>query len=354
MEIDGSQKSGSGTIVRDAVPFAILRRENLHLFNIRARRDKPGLRAQHLTAVEACAGICQGRLEGAEVGSREIRFFPGEGIRGGTYRWDIGTAGSTTMLALSILPLALFADSPVRFRIVGGLFQDFAPSAFHLEHLLLPAVREMGARIEFRIVRPGYVPSGKGEIELFVHPLTLPLKPFVRKDPGKVKRVSGISLSSLLSDRKVSERMAERCQKRLKDAGLHPEIEIVQDRRESPAFEETSVQPGACLALWAETDTGCRIGADMAGARGRPAEEIGEKTAQFLLQDIRSGATVDRHLADQIIPFAALAEGVSRYRIPEMTDHVEARIWLIGRMLGAEAEVDGQTLKIRGIGYRRK
>ncbi|MBI4861678.1 MAG: NAD-dependent DNA ligase LigA, partial [Candidatus Riflebacteria bacterium] len=80
--------------------------------------------------------------------------------------------------------------------------------------------------------------------------------------------------------------------------------------------------------------------------------QIGEKTARFLLEDMKSGAAVDRHLADQIIPFAALADGMTQYRIPQSTDHVEARIWLAERMLGARAEVDGQVVRIRGIGYR--
>ena len=92
LEIDGSEFSGSGTIVRDAVPFCILTGQEIHLRNIRAKRDKPDLRAQHLKALEAAASLCSGRLEGGTVGSMEIRFFPGKGIRGVMFAWDIGTA----------------------------------------------------------------------------------------------------------------------------------------------------------------------------------------------------------------------------------------------------------------------
>ena len=104
-------------------------------------------------------------------------------------------------------------------------------------------------------------------------------------------------------------------------------------------LKESRVQPGAALAVWAETDTGCLIGADMAGARGRTAEFIGKQTALNLVTDLGSGATVDRHLADQVIPFAALAKGVSTFRIPSMTEHIEARLWLVEKILGAKSRI---------------
>ena len=144
LEIDGSEQSGSGTIVRDAVPFCILTGQEIHLRNIRAKRDKPGLRPQHLKVLEAAASLCGGKLDGGTVGSKEIWFHPGKAIKGGTFNWDIGTAGSTAMLALSLIPLGLFADGPSTYRMTGGLFQDFAPSLFHLKHVLLPTVRKHG------------------------------------------------------------------------------------------------------------------------------------------------------------------------------------------------------------------
>ena len=122
IEINGSQKSGSGTIVRDAVSLATLTGQELHLINIRARRDKPGLRLQHLNGIETCSQICQGKLEGAKVGAMEIRFKPGERIDRGNFNFDIGTAGSATMLASILLPVAFFIKGVSAYRITGGLF----------------------------------------------------------------------------------------------------------------------------------------------------------------------------------------------------------------------------------------
>jgi RNA 3'-terminal phosphate cyclase (ATP) len=345
LRIDGAAKSGSGTIVRTAVALAALLGEELFLYNIRAKREKSGLRPQHLRAVRAVAELCGGELDGAAVGSMELRFRPGRRLSGGGYVWDIGTAGSTTMLALTVLPVAAFADKPSVFRIRGGLFQDFAPSAFYTQHVLLPALGEMGLAAELEIVRPGYVPKGGGIIELRVEPLPGRLRPLVRTELRGALRFWGISLSSHLRERKVSERMAKRCQTILRRRGIAAPFSILHD--------ETASQPGAALALFAEDAHGARLGADRAGAPRRSAEEIGEAVARMLLEDLDSGATVDRHLADQLIPYAALAEGESRYLIPRVTDHVESNLWLVEEILGASWEIRGNTLAIRGIGYGR-
>jgi RNA 3'-terminal phosphate cyclase (ATP) len=144
IEIDGAQQSGSGTIVRYAVAFSALLGQPLRLLNARAKREQPGLRPQHLASVLACAELCGAKTEGLFVGAREFTFVPRARIKGGPFAWDIGTAGSATMLALSILPLACFADAPLATRITGGVFQDFAPSPYHLQDVL--------ARVAARVV----------------------------------------------------------------------------------------------------------------------------------------------------------------------------------------------------------
>jgi RNA 3'-terminal phosphate cyclase (ATP) len=351
--IDGSRKSGSGTIVRDAVPFSVLTGKELHLTNIRARRQKPGLRAQHLRGIEASAYICRGHLTGAEIGSKEIRFRPGRVIHGGTFTWDIGTAGSTTMLALSIIPLALFANRPSRHTITGGLFQDFAPSIYHVQHVLLPILQLMGITVGIKIKQPGYVPRGNGRIEVHVVPVRERIKALTLTDRGKITGIRGIALSSLLMGRKVSDRMAQECRRQLHVKGRIPTIDVFYDSPKSPAYQRVSIQAGASLAIWAETDTGCLIGSDMAGAPKRSAEFIGKQVARQLINVLDTDATVDEHVADQLIPFAALADGRSTYVIPRMTEHIEARLWLVETMLGAKTEVKDTRLSIQGIGYGR-
>ena len=69
-----------------------------------------------------------------------------------------------------------------------------------------------------------------------------------------------------------------------------------------------------------------------------------------LHEDLAAGATVDRHLADQLILFAALADGETRYRIPRMTDHVVSNLWIVEIMLGARTVREGNIITIGGIG----
>jgi len=343
LHIDGAQKSGSGTIVRFAVGLATLLGEQLHLTNIRAKREKPGLRPQHLKALQALQQICHGSLDGGEIGSGEIWFKPGGEVKGGHYEWDIGTAGSTTLLAMTLLPAACFSTGAISFKLTGGLFQDFAPSAYHMQYVLFPVLKSMGITAELEIIRPGYVPRGGGIIQVSVEPVGEKLKPITLPNQGNVTEIQGFALSSHLGERRVSERMVKKCSEVLKSQGYRADIELVHDT--------SAPQRGAALALYAKTTSGCIIGADRAGEPRRTSEDIGKYVATSLLEDLSTGATVDRYLADQLIFYAALADGVSLYRIPGLTEHVETNLWLVETILGAEAEVDENLVRIHGVGY---
>lgn len=344
LTIDGSRYSGSGTIVRQAVAFSALTGQPIHMVNVRAKRDKPGLRPQHIRVVEAIAELANGRAEGLTQGSQEFTFRPGQLKAGRHYSWDIGSAGSTTMLALGILPVLAFAGAKVTVELRGGLFQDFAPSAFHLQHVLLPLLRDMGLCAELEIARPGYVPLGNGILRLIVRPLAEPFRAIVKEEAGAVTKVWGIALSSHLTERRVSERMADTARDILAKAGHQAEIEIRNDTE--------SLQRGAALALFADKGETVRLGADQAGALRRSAESIGKHVAKQLLDELASGATLDRFAADQIIPFAALASGESRFIIPVLTDHVLTSAWLAETFLDARVQIDGHRLTINGAGFR--
>jgi len=344
LEIDGSKYSGSGTLLRYSIALATLLPSRLHMTHIRASREKPGLRPQHLQALRACSSLSGGEIQGAEVGSTEITYHPGESLSHGDFRWDIGTAGSTTMLAFTLIPLGLFAKGPSRFTLTGGLFQDSAPSAFHMQRVLLPILRRMGVEVRIETLRPGYPPRGQGCLQVETNPLSGPLTPLHLTEQGRVKEIQGISLASHLEEGKVSARMAEESRRLLEKHGYRPIITTMDDQH--------AAQKGAALCLWAETDTGCLLGADQAGAPGRRSESIAQFVVSSLLEDLATQATTDRHLADQLILFAALAKGTTRYRIPRMTDHVRSNLWLVKEILGVKTELKGNILTIEGIGFQ--
>ncbi len=315
------------------------------MVRIREKRDKPGLRPQHLQALRACAIMSSGSLEGDAVGSREIYYYPGSTLRGGKFAWEMGTAGSTTMLAFTVLPLALFAHEHCNFSMEGGLFQDFAPSAFHMQEVLSPLLKRMGADVHLEMIRPGYVPQGGGRLHMRAAPLAAPLRPIRLTRQGTVTEIRGIAIASHLEEEKVAMRMAEQVRKLLMQRGhRHAKIQTIED--------STAVQKGAALLLLAETDTGCILGADQVGKRGRRSENIADFVVKSLTEDLKAGGTTDRHAADQLILFAALAEGRSEYLIPRVTEHVHSNLWLVHKILGAETELDGNLVRIEGIGLQ--
>ncbi len=342
--VDGSKKSGSGTILRYAVAIGALLQQQVKVFNVRAQRNNPGLRPQHLAAIRAVAELTDGSIEGGEVGSSEFVFTPGKKVNGGSYTWDIGTAGSTTMLVMTVLPAALIIRDKLQCRITGGLFQDFAPSFFHMQQVLGPILWKMGVTMRVNMIRPGYVPAGNGILEIEIDPVRKPLQPLTLTDQGDIESVEGTAISSHLQDREVSKRMAEVCRKVLSKKGYKVNL------REE--YENSALQPGAMLAVFARTSTGCILGADRAGAPGRRSEAIGRFVAHSLIEDIESGATVDRYLADQIILYAALANGITEFQIPFMTGHVETNLWLVEDLLGSKVEVENNFIRVTGIGFK--
>jgi RNA 3'-terminal phosphate cyclase (ATP) len=170
------------------------------------------------------------------------------------------------------------------------------------------------------------------------------LEALVLSAAGQVSDVSGIALSSHLVERRVSERMASICEEQIRGAGMACAIDRVDD--------VSAAHAGACLAIWAKSSTGSMFGADRAGKFGRSSEQIGRVVATTFLEDVHSGATVDRHLADQLVLFCALARGTSSYVVPRASAHLESNLWLVVRF-GASVAVDARRVEITGVGLTR-
>jgi RNA 3'-terminal phosphate cyclase (ATP) len=332
IEIDGSRYSGSGTIVRQSVALAALTEQPVHVINARSRRLKPGLQPQHARVVEAIRELVNGRTEGVSRGSQEFSFWPGKIRPGaGPYLWA--------------LPVMAFTADPLEAELRGGVFQDFAPSFFHLQHVMLPLLRSMGLEASIEMVRPGYVPKGGGVLRLTTLPLSGCLRPIIHDAEQPVERLWGISLASHLELRRVAQRMATASREILIAHGHDAEIDVREDN--------DAVQSGAAFALFADLSGGCRLGASWAGAYRRPSEVIGKRVTTELLEDLATGAVLDRHAADQIITFAALAGGESRFRISQPSEHIESNAWLVREFLGARVDVNDHIMSVIGVGFRR-
>ena len=331
LKIDGGQKSGSGTILRVSIALAGVLNEPLHIYNIRQRRGQPGLRPQHLESVLAAAKLCNAEIEGAKLGSRELRFKP-SGTISGRIRAEIGTAGSIPMLLLTILPLCAYAKEPVSVEVgKGGTDVRHSPTINYLKHTLLPMLGRIGLKASLTIRKYGYYPKGMGEALLNVKP-SLKLTPIRLEEFGTIEEACGVSVCTFLDERNVAARQSEAARKYLRQHGLEAEIRVVNDR-------SNPLQSGSSLALWAETTTGALLGGDAIGELGKPSEVVGREAAENLLREVKVGATVDIHLADMLVPYTALAEGNSVYLTRNVTNHLDTNMWLTQKILNVKFQV---------------
>ncbi len=337
LEIDGSQKSGSGTILRLSVALAGILGETLHIYNIRKKRSEPGLRPQHLESVLTAAKLCDAEVKGAFLGSQEIWFKP-RGISGGEVYAEIGTAGSIPMLIMTVLPICAFAKQSITLKISkGGTDVRHSPTTNYLINVFLRILGRMGLKARIEVRKYGYYPRGMGEVTLRVQPCR-DLKPIRLEEFGEIKTVGGISVCTFLADRRVAERQAREAERLLRVRGLNPKIRILNDF-------SNPLQKGSSLVLWAETDKGALIGSDSIGEIRKTSEKVAREAVRGLLEEIDAKATVDVHMADMLVPYVALAKGESAYLTRMISDHLETNIWLVEKILGVKFKIK----KINGL-----
>lgn len=159
--LDGAQGEGGGQILRSALSLSMITGQPFTITGIRAGRAKPGLLRQHLTAVKAAAEICRATVEGAELGSQRLLFRPGT-VRGGDYRFAIGSAGSCTLVLQTVLPALWFADGPSRVEVSGGTDNPSAPPADFIRRVLEPLLAKIGIHQQTTLLRHGFYPAGGG------------------------------------------------------------------------------------------------------------------------------------------------------------------------------------------------
>ncbi len=374
IQLDGSRGEGGGSLTRTALALSALTGKEFRITNIRAGRPQPGLKAQHLQAIRALARICGATASEVELGSTELHFRPGK-LRGGNYAVDIGTAGSITLLLQALILPCLFAPRPVTLKITGGTSGKWQAGVDYLQNILLPHLQRFVEKIELRILKRGYFPSGGGEVELRIVPR------FHRRDfetfesfwedlqrrcpiiqlssRGKLEQVKGIiNLSQDLQEKQVAER--------IRKAALHslqPLQVPVHIRLEYAASRNT----GGEVILWAVfgKDNGLRnmadgaaltdydnpvlLGSDVLLEAGKRSEEIGREVADKLNVEISSGAAADFHLADQLVMFMALLPG-SAVAASSVTEHARTNMYVAEQFLPVQFKVESNRFRVEKRG----
>lgn len=328
LEIDGAQGEGGGQILRSSVALAGITGTAIRITNIRAGRRKPGLKRQHVTAVEAAAAVCGAETSGVEPRSEAIEFVPGP-LRGGEFSFDLGTAGSTTLVLQTVLPMLLHATDPSRLVLSGGTHNPFAPPFDFLQKAFAPLLTRMGAEVRLTLQRAGFYPAGGGVIEADVSPAGS-LQKLDLLERGKR---FGTSVRAIVSN--LPRHIAEReCEVVCRQLGLPAKFAAVED---IPSDGPGNV---VLVELQFEKLTELFVGF---GEKGVPAERIARRVARATEQYLKSDVPVGEYLADQLLlPLALGAHvgtGGGAFRTGPLSLHARTHIDILSRFLDADVAV---------------
>lgn len=332
-EVDGSD--GGGELLRSSLSFAMLTGESVRVENVRGDRPEPGLKPQHLAALELAAAVCDASVERADPGSSTVVFDPGR-VRGGSYHVDVGTAGSVSLVFDTVLPVAPLLDDPLTVTATGGTHVAWSPPLTALAAVKLPLLRRHGLHAVVGRDRPGFYPQGGGRARLHVAPSRLDR--FDLDDRGNLSSLRVHSLASeSLRDASVADRQATAALDGLTGRGYETVEHTI-------TYAETDC-PGSAILLEADYEN-ARAGFDALGERGTAAETVAERAVEAFEAFERGGGAVDRHLADQLLVLLAVAGG--RLRVPEVTDHVATSRDLLERF-GAEVSTTDESSPLLSV-----
>lgn len=329
IKIDGSFGEGGGQILRTALALSAIEKKPFEMFNIRTGRKKPGLAAQHLQCVEALAQICDAEVSGARVGSLSLRFYPGE-IKSGDYCFEIGTAGSVSLVLQTIfLPLSLIEGSS-SVIIRGGTHVPFSPCFHYLKDQWLFYLKKIGFDARLEMVRAGFYPKGGGEINIFIRHVEK-VYPLVLIERGRLLKVRGVSAVGNL-DLRIAERQKKQAMKRMSTINTSPEIEVIN----MPSFAR-----GTMLLLICEYENSqcCYFSL---GAIGKRAEQVADEACDGLDYFLETKGVIDEHLSDQIILPLSLTTDTSRFITPKITPHLLTNAEVINLFSNMRIQIKGK------------
>ncbi|RLI74740.1 RNA 3'-phosphate cyclase [Archaeoglobales archaeon] len=332
IKIDGSFGEGGGQILRTAISLSCITLKPVEVYNIRANRPKPGLAAQHLKGIESAKIISDAEVEGLRLGSTKVVFKP-RNLKGGSFKVDIETAGSVTLILQTVLLPSLIAEKTTFFEIKGGTDVKWSPPVDYLKNVTFKALEKLNVDVKLEVVKRGYYPKGGGLVKVEVNSSKLRgFKYSVIKED-----IKGIS-HCLNLPKHIVNRQAKAAIDFLKSKGYKAEIKTEVGK---------GFSTGSGITLW----SGYKGGSSL-GERGKRAEIVGKEAVNEIAKELESNACFDKHLADQIMPFSAVAKGNTIYTTSEITKHLISNAYVIEKFLGDVVELDEEKkeVKIKGVG----
>lgn len=327
--IDGSQGEGGGQVLRSCLSLSLLTGQPFSIQNIRQNRERPGLRPQHLCAVELAAEIGQADVKGAELNSTSLTFSPTI-VKSGVFKSSVGTAGSTSLVLQTVLlPLSLTGESS-SITISGGTHVPWSPTFDYLDKNFLPFLRQIGFQSTIDLVSAGYYPQGGGRIQAKIHPVP-EINGIELTDRGRLIQVRGVSAASNL-DRRIAERQRDQVLRRI---GRSYPLNDIRVKSLVSKFKGTTI----CLICDFENSQCCYTAL---GKLGKPAEKVADEVIDKILSFMNTDGVLDEYLADQILLHLSTAKSSSFFITPKITRHLITNAEVISIFLPAQISIDGQ------------
>ncbi|HLE35307.1 MAG TPA: RNA 3'-terminal phosphate cyclase [Nitrososphaerales archaeon] len=327
IKIDGGFGEGGGQILRTSVALSAITRKPVEVFNIRAKRDNPGLRPQHVTAIKAVASLCNADVENVNVGSNMIRFSPKE-MQSGSMKMDVGTAGSITMILQAVIPAVSLANKKADIELVGGTDVRWSPTFDYMRYVLRAAYKTLGINFDINVLKRGYYPVGGGVVKASIEPCNklnaLDMVSAPKIEPKMISVCS--SLPKHVAERQIASALS-RLQK-----------ENVKCNSYSASFEQ-SHSPGSSILIYSTSDYGPFIGGDSIGEKGKRSEEVGSEAADRFLDAYLSNAPIDPYLADMLVLPLCLADGRSKFAVNKATQHLSTNLYIASKIVSCSYEI---------------
>jgi RNA 3'-terminal phosphate cyclase (ATP) len=331
VRIDGSQGEGGGQILRTAASLSVITGRPIEVTSIRAKRDNPGLRPQHMTGIKILADLFHADVENLQVGADWIRFAPSEKFEGGSVKFDVGTAGSIPMILMTVVPAVSLSNKSLEIEITGGTDVRASPTIDYVRYVVAEAYRNIGIKFSVDVERRGYYPKGGGIVKSVIEPC---------REPGTMELLITRDVAPRITSvcgqlpRHVAERQTSSALIALEKKGVHC--------GSYSASIETSVSPGSSILIYSASDFGPYMGGDSIGELGKRAEAVGIEAAERYLESALVQAPVDPFLADMLVLPLALAKGRSKYRIPRVTEHLRTNLQVASQFTGCKYGIEQQ------------
>lgn len=332
--IDGSE--GGGQILRTSIAFSEITKQPCKIINIRKARPNPGLQEQHLQGITAIAELCGGKLHGAIKGATEVQFFPGEDNKQELVI-DINTAGSIGLVIQSLLLPCLLSEDSITVKINGGATAGkWAPPIEWIEKILFEKIKLLDAKAYIEVKKHGFYPKGGAEVVFKTQPMKkMECFDFTEFfEPTKLFTIS--TASDDLRKANVAERQASGNQ-------IMQEVNNLVKESKSKIEYVNSICTGSSILTYTDT----LLSGDALGEIKKKAEQVGDEAAGKLLEEIRNKASIDMHLADNLIPFMAICDSKCMFKTSDITDHIKTNISVVEKFTDVKFEINNNIISSR-------